>query len=103
MGAAMDRHARDVHDYRGEGRGGMSGKRRQRRRSGSLGSLKSALWAVVLYNLDVIEDDYAEHELRQKACNALTQAALAYAKVTELYEVERKVCREEEHHRMVPR
>jgi hypothetical protein len=44
----------------------MAAKRRQRRRSGSLGSLKSALWATILYNLDVIEDDEPDHDTRQK-------------------------------------
>jgi hypothetical protein len=66
-------------------------KPRQRRRSGSLGSLKSALWATITYNLDVIEDVTLEHDLRQRACNSLTQAALAFAKVVDLLEVQRRV------------
>ena len=69
----------------------MAAKRRQRRRSGSLGSLKSALWATITYNLDVIEDAELDHELRQRACNSLTQASLAYAKIMELYDLEREV------------
>jgi hypothetical protein len=66
-------------------------KRRQRRHSGSLGSLKSALWAVILYNLDVIEEESTEHELKQKACNSLTQAALAYSRVVEQHEMTRQM------------
>jgi hypothetical protein len=66
----------------------MSAKPRQRRRSGSLGSLKSALWAVITYNLDVIEDAELDHELRQKACNSLVQASLAYARVIEQHDME---------------
>jgi hypothetical protein len=66
-------------------------KPRQRRRSGSLGSLKSALWATITYNLDVIEDGALDHDLKQRACNSLTQAALAYAKVIELHEQQRQL------------
>jgi hypothetical protein len=69
----------------------MAAKRHQRRRSGSLGSLKSALWATVTYNLDVIEDADLDHELRQKACNSLTQAALAYLKVIEGAELQKEM------------
>jgi hypothetical protein len=66
-------------------------QQRKRRRSGSIGSLKAALWATITYNLDVIEDDERDHELRQKACNSLTQSALAYTKIVELYDLEREV------------
>ena len=69
----------------------MNAKRRQRRRSGSLGSLKSALWATITYNLDVIEDHGLDHEVRQKACNSLTQAALGYAKIVELHELQKQM------------
>ena len=63
-------------------------KPRKRRRSGSIGSLKAALWAAVCYNLDVIEDLSLEHEVKQRACNALTQASLAYSKLVELHELQ---------------
>jgi hypothetical protein len=66
-------------------------KPRKRRRSGSIGSLKSAMWAAITYNLDVIEDPELDHELRQKACNSLTQSALAYSKIVELVDLEREV------------
>ena len=69
----------------------MRANPRRRRRSGSLSALKSSIWACIEYNLGVIEDAEQEHELRQKACNSLTQAALAYAKVVELYDVARDV------------
>jgi hypothetical protein len=69
----------------------VGAKRRKRRRSGSISSLKGALWATITYNLDVIEDDALEHELRQKACNSLTQAALAYSKVIELHDLEQQM------------
>jgi hypothetical protein len=58
----------------------------RRRPSGSLVSLKKALWATIRYNLDVIEDAELDHDLKQKACNCLTQAALAYSKLIELHE-----------------
>jgi hypothetical protein len=66
-------------------------KARRRRASGSLGSLKSAIWATITYNLDVIEDDELDHEVKQRACNSLTQAALAFAKVIELYEQQKQM------------
>jgi hypothetical protein len=66
-------------------------KRGKRRRSGSIGSLKAALWAAVCYNLDVIEDPDVDHELKQRACNSLTQTSLAYCKLVELYDLEREV------------
>jgi hypothetical protein len=73
------------------GGGGIRVKRRKRRRSGSIGSLKSALWATITYNLDVIEDPECDHDLRQRACNCLVQASLAYAKIVELHDFEREV------------
>jgi hypothetical protein len=54
-------------------------------------SLKKALWATISYNLDVVEDAELDHELKQRACNSLTQAALAYAKVIETHEQQRAV------------
>jgi hypothetical protein len=66
-------------------------KPRRRRASGSLGSLKSAIWATISYNLDVVEDAALDHELKQRACNSLTQAALAYAKVMEIHEQSKAV------------
>jgi hypothetical protein len=72
-------------------RGGMRANPRRRRRSGSLSALKSSIWACIEYNLGVIEDDELDHELRQRACNSLTQAALAFSKIVELYDLEREV------------
>jgi hypothetical protein len=70
----------------------MAAKRGKRRHSGSIGSLKAALWAAVCYNLDVIEDQsITDHDLKQRACNSLTQTSLAYAKLVELYTLERDV------------
>ena len=66
----------------------MRAKPRKRMRSGSMSSLKAALWSAINYNLDVIEDATQAHELRQKACNCLVQGALAYARVCELADVE---------------
>jgi hypothetical protein len=66
-------------------------KSRRRRPSGSLPSLKRALWATILYNLGVIEDGTLDHDVKQRACNSLTQTALAYAKVIETHEQQRAV------------
>jgi hypothetical protein len=49
------------------------------------------LWAAVCYNLDVIEDPELDHDLKQRACNALTQTSLAYLKVIEAHEIEQDV------------
>ena len=69
----------------------MSGNQRRRRRAGSLGALRSTLWACIEYNLACVEDHELDHDLRQKACNSLTQSALAYSKLVELYDLERQV------------
>jgi hypothetical protein len=50
--------------------------------------MKRALNVCVNYNLDVIQDPERDHELRQKACNCVVQATLAYARIVELYEIE---------------
>jgi hypothetical protein len=69
----------------------MSATPRRRRGSGSLGQLKARLWAVIEYNVSLVEDDDADHELRLKGSTTLVQAALAYARVLELYDLEREV------------
>lgn len=69
----------------------MSGNPRRRRRAGSLGALKSSIWTCIEYNLGVIKDDALDHDLRQRACNSLTQSAVAYSKLMELYDLERQV------------
>lgn len=66
-------------------------KPRRRRPSGLLVSLKKALWATITYNMDVIEDGALDHDVKQRACNSLTQAALAYGKVVELHEQQRQL------------
>jgi hypothetical protein len=65
----------------------MAAKSRRRRASGGLAALKRALWAVIVYNLEVIEEAELEHDLRQRACNSLTQAALAYSRVVEQHDM----------------
>ena len=75
--------------FRGEG--GIVARAWKRRRSGSIGSLKSALWSTITYNLDVIEAPEHDHELRQRASNCLVQASLAYAKILELYDLTQEV------------
>ncbi len=69
----------------------MNAKPRRRRASGSLGQLKARVWAVIEYNVTLVEDETADHELRLKGSTSLVQAALAYARVMELYEVEKEV------------
>ena len=54
--------------------------------------LKRALWVAVCYNRDVLEDNTHTHELRQKASNALSQAALAFMRCTEQAELEQRIC-----------
>jgi hypothetical protein len=67
-----------------------------KRSRGSLGELKTALWAVVRYNLGVLEDPSQSHETRRAAGNSLTQAGTAYAKVMMIYKVAQDVKRLEE-------
>jgi hypothetical protein len=69
----------------------MGAKSRRRRPSGSLGALKSRVWASIEYLVDVIGDEDQTHEDRRASCNSLTQAALAYARVMELYEIQKDV------------
>ena len=69
----------------------MEKKTRRRRRSGSLVDLKKALWAAICYNRDVIEDADLSHELRQRASNSLSQAALAFMRCTEQAELEQRI------------
>jgi hypothetical protein len=65
----------------------LRANRRHRRSSGSLRHLKHYLWAVVSYNLEVLEDPEHAHDLRQKAGNALVQASMAYLKVSETTDI----------------
>jgi hypothetical protein len=69
----------------------MRAKPLKRRPRGSLVSVQKALWAVVLYNWGVVEDETCDHESRQRASTALVQAALGWAKVAELSDLETEV------------
>ena len=69
----------------------MSANPRRRRAAGSLGDLKRYLWAVVCYNLDVVEEPTHPHDLRQRAGNALVQAGMAYLKATEQTALEQRI------------
>ena len=69
----------------------MSANPRRRRAAGSLGDLKRVLWAAICYNRDVIEDADLSHELRQRASNSLSQAALAFMRCTEQAELEGRI------------
>jgi hypothetical protein len=66
-------------------------KPRQRRGTGTLGQLKGRLWAVIEYSTRLVEDEIMPHELRLKSCHALTQAAMAYCKITEQTELEARI------------
>jgi hypothetical protein len=69
----------------------MRVKPRRRRSSGTLGQLKARVWAVLEYTVDLVEDETADHETRLKGATTLVQAALAYARVVELHDLEREV------------
>jgi len=49
------------------------------------------VWAVLEYTVNLVEDDTADHETRLKGATTLVQAALAYARVMELHEMERQM------------
>jgi hypothetical protein len=61
----------------------MAVKRRRRRGIGSLSDLQRHLWAILLYNMDVIQDEERPHVLRQKASNCAVQAGMAWLKCEE--------------------
>ena len=69
----------------------MAMKPQRRRARGSLGALNHYLWAVVCYNLSVVEDDTLPHDLRQKAGNGLVQAGLAFMRAHELLEIDARL------------
>jgi hypothetical protein len=69
----------------------MSAKPRRRKPSGSLGALKSRLWASIEYLVDVIGDEEQLHEDRRASCNSLTQAAMAYSRLIELHTIEQEM------------
>jgi hypothetical protein len=69
----------------------MSELPHRRRGGGTLGQLKSRLWAAVEYNVRLLEDDSIDHELRLKGSNALVQASLAYCRLIEVYDLEREI------------
>ena len=71
----------------------MAVKRRRRRGSGSLEELKRHLWAILLYNMDTLEDDERPHVLRQKASNCAVQAGLAWLKATEVVDIEQRLAK----------
>ena len=78
----------------------MAAKALGRRPRGSLVAVQKAIYAVIKYNWDVIEDETLDHETKQRASNALVQAGLAWSKLEELYTLEREVREVEElaHH-----
>jgi hypothetical protein len=71
---------------------------RRRRPILTLGQLKGRLSAGIEYATKLLEDESADHDLRLRGLNALTQAAMVYGRVIELYELQREV---DELHQMV--
>jgi hypothetical protein len=69
----------------------MRGQPRRRKGAGSLGQLKARLWAEIEYATSLVENGTTDHELRLQGLTALVQAALAYAKILDLYEKEREI------------
>jgi hypothetical protein len=67
----------------------MDATPRRRRGSGSLGQLKARVWAVLEYTVRLVEDEAVDHETRLKGATTLVQAALAYARVVELHDLEK--------------
>jgi hypothetical protein len=58
-------------------------KARRRRGPGSLSQLRGYLWVAINYELSVIEDEEQSRSNRHAAVNGLTQAAMAYTKISE--------------------
>jgi hypothetical protein len=74
----------------------MRAKSQRRRPRGSLVSVQKALWAVIHYNWTVVEDDALDHDIRQKASTSLVQAALGWARLAELTDLEAQMRRFEQ-------
>jgi hypothetical protein len=66
-------------------------KSRRRRGPGSLSQLKGYLWVAINYELSVIEDEEQSRSNRHAAVNGLTQAALAYTKITETESLSQRI------------
>jgi hypothetical protein len=64
---------------------------RRRRASGSLGQLKARVWAVLEYTVRLVEDEHADHDTRLRGATTLVQAALAYARVVELHDMQAQI------------
>jgi hypothetical protein len=69
----------------------MAVRPRRRRTILTLGQLKGRLSAGIEYATKLLEDEAADHELRLKGFTALIQASATYAKIMELYDIERQV------------
>jgi hypothetical protein len=69
----------------------MRAKPQRRRQRGSLVATQKALWAVIQYNLDVIEHHDLDHDIKQRASTSLVQAALAWARLAELCDLEKQM------------
>ena len=69
----------------------MAASPRRKRPKGSLGALKAGLFSVFLRNVEFVEDETQEMDVRLRASTAAVQAGLAWGRIVELYEVERDV------------
>jgi hypothetical protein len=66
-------------------------KAQGRRPRGSLASVQKAIFAVIAYNWEVIDDPELDHEVKHRATNSQTQAVLAWAKLEELFTLEKEM------------
>lgn len=64
---------------------------RCKRPNGSLAALKRGLWSVFLRNVEFVEDDTQDIEVRMRASTAAVQAGLAYGRVIEQLEMQQQM------------
>jgi hypothetical protein len=69
----------------------MPASPRKRRAVLTLGQLKGRLSAGIEYATKLLEDETADHDVRLRGLTALVQASATYAKLVELYDLERDV------------
>jgi hypothetical protein len=69
----------------------MAASPRRRRTILTLGQLKGRLSAGIEYATKLLEDETADHDLRLRGLTALIQASATYARLVELYDLEREV------------
>lgn len=65
----------------------MAASPQRRRSKGSLGALKAGLFSVFLRNVEFVEDETQEMDVRLRASTAAVQAGLAWGRLMEEHDL----------------